>query len=533
VESEQSPSRDRRAAARSGAGPLPADYATLREYRDRVGADIYALQEVNGPKAAALVFPPDEWDTYFSGRYVEDLVTGRATNPDPEQRSDRIYTGFAVRRGVFDAVSKRDVPSLGVIHAADGRPVRWGTEILVEKDGQLLRLLSVHLKSGCHGGSLDHPTAPDCVTLAAQRAPLEAWIDEAARQLVPFVILGDFNRRIDRFGQDDHLWREIDDHDPPGLDLWRLSFGRQAECSPSFPQPIDFLVFDDRAWQMVNEASFDEIIYDPADRDSARGTPSDHCPILVSLSLGEEHEEGDDLDSLYAPAEGLKGDELRQVLHDIARRGHARLSYAEVWGALDFTDEDPDNPDNVILLYTGRSHPKADKVSSVLNPNHDNDSWNREHVWPKSHGFPSAGQLAYTDIHHLRPADVTCNSDRGSLDFDESEFERPDCASWRDADSFEPRDAVKGDIARMLFYMDVRYAGAEGVPDLELIDEDSHSGPQLGHLCTLLAWHAADPVDGLERRRHQRILEAQGNRNPFIDRPGFAAAIWGPACGVN
>ena len=101
------------------------------------------------------MFPPDQYDLFFSGRYVEDLVTGKATNPDPEQRSDRIYTGFAVRRGVFDAVSKRDVPSLGVIHAADDRPVRWGTEILLEKDGQLLRLLSVHLKSGCHGGSLE------------------------------------------------------------------------------------------------------------------------------------------------------------------------------------------------------------------------------------------------------------------------------------------------------------------------------------------------------------------------------------------
>jgi uncharacterized protein len=48
-----------------------------------------------------------------------------------------------------------------------------------------------------------------------------------------------------------------------------------------------------------------------------------------------------------------------------------------------------------------------------------------------------------------------CPGDRGSLDFDESDFERPDCASWRDADSFEPRDAVKGDLARMLFYMDI------------------------------------------------------------------------------
>jgi hypothetical protein len=97
------PLRDR-APARS-----EEDYELLRKYRDRLGADIIALQEVNGPKAAGLVFPPDEYDLFFSSRYVEDLVTGKATNPDPEQRSDRIYTGFAVRRGVFDAVSKRAI----------------------------------------------------------------------------------------------------------------------------------------------------------------------------------------------------------------------------------------------------------------------------------------------------------------------------------------------------------------------------------------------------------------------------------------
>jgi serine protease len=90
----------------------------------------------------------------------------------------------------------------------------------------------------------------------------------------------------------------------------------------------------------------------------------------------------------------------------------------------------------------------------------------------------------------------------------------------------------KGDVARMLFYMDACYAGADGIPGLALVDDDS-SGPLLGHLCTLLAWNEADPVDNLERRRHQRIVEVQGNRNPFIDRPGFAIAIWGSACGAN
>jgi endonuclease I len=357
---------------------------------------------------------------------------------------------------------------------------------------------------------------------------------------VPFAILGDWNRRIDRFGQNDHLWRDIDDGDPPGLDLRRLPFNREAECNPAFPQPIDFLVFDDRAWQMVDQESFQEITYDPEDQDLQRGTPSDHCAIAVSLEFpaegdGDDDEPSDttDLDLLYAPAAGLEGEELKSVLHEIAQRGHSPLSYAEVWGALDFTDEDPDNPDNVILLYTGRSHPKPDKVSSALNPDHDDDSWNREHVWPKSHGFPSEGQLAHTDIHHLRPTDVTCNSDRGNRDFDESDEAHPECASRIDSDSFEPRDAVKGDVARMLFYIDVRYAGADGVPDLALIDEVSRSGPLLGHLCTLLAWNEADPVDDLERRRHERLGEVQGNRNPFIDRPEFAVAIWGTACGVN
>ncbi len=258
-----------------------ADHVTLRRYRDRLGADIVALQEVNGPKAAALVFPPAQWELLFSGRYVEDLVTGRD--------SDRIYTGFAVRRGVFDAVTKSDVPELSVVHAPDGRPVRWGTELLVEKGEARLLLLSVHLKSGCPQGALESPTDPDCVTLAAQRAPLEAWIDAAAAGKVPFLVLGDFNRAFDRFGQDDHLWRAIDDGEPAGLDLWRLPFQQESDCwrgtSRHHPRPIDFLVFDQRAWERVDRASFRQVTYDAADQDEARGTPSDHCPIAVDLRL--------------------------------------------------------------------------------------------------------------------------------------------------------------------------------------------------------------------------------------------------------
>jgi exonuclease III len=250
------------------------DIEILRKYRDRANADVFALQEVNGPRAAQLVFPSAGWDLFFSGRYADDLITGR--------ESDRIYTGFAVRRGVFDAVSKRDVAELSVRHT-DGRPTRWGTEILVEKDGDLLRLMSVHLKSGCHAGSLEPATSPDCITLAAQRAPLESWIDAAATARVPFVIVGDWNRRIDVHGQGDHVWAEIDDGDPSGLGLSRLPLNRDSSCNSGFTKAIDFLVFDARAWTLAREASFEEIVYDAGDWDAQRRTPSDHCPIVVVL----------------------------------------------------------------------------------------------------------------------------------------------------------------------------------------------------------------------------------------------------------
>lgn len=257
-----------------------ADYKTLQKYAKRLNADIVALQEVNGPKAARLVFPATQYDLYFAGDYIEDLAT--------DQTFDPIYTGFAVRRGAFDAVTKGDYPALGLTSDA-GHSLRWGTDLLVEKGGKRLRLLSVHLKSGCSTGRLDHPDSEDCATLAKQRAPLEAWIDKRAVEKIPFVILGDFNRAFDVHGQQDHLWGEIDDGSPPGLDLRHLPEQREAGCwrgTPNYrPNPIDFIVFDTRAWQWVKPDSFKEVTYDPADQNVSKHLPSDHCPIEVEMNL--------------------------------------------------------------------------------------------------------------------------------------------------------------------------------------------------------------------------------------------------------
>jgi len=226
----------------------------------------------------------------------------------------------------------------------------------------------------------------------------------------------------------------------------------------------------------------------------------------------------------YNGVEGLRGDALKQKLHGFVRRQRV-FEYGDLWNLLSHTDEDPENPNNVILLYTGWSRPKPNRGGR-------DNQWNREHTWAKFRGqfgnHPGPG----TDLHHIRPTDVSVNRVRGHLDFDNGGrlYSDPDGATACrfDRDSWEPRAAVKGDVARMLFYMAVRYEGGRGDPDLELVERTDNRSrrPQHGRLSALLSWHATDPVDDRERRRNDRIFEKQGNRNPFIDHPELAQKIW-------
>ena len=249
--------------------------------------------------------------------------------------------------------------------------------------------------------------------------------------------------------------------------------------------------------------------------------------MVLKKELGNPDEEEDPpeppviTDPYYQEAKGKTGIELKNALHEIID-DHRKLSYGDVWGALRETDEDPANPDNVILLYTGRSQ------SKLLNGG-GSDEWNREHVWAKSHGGFGTSQGAGTDLHHLRPTDTTVNSSRSNLDFDNGGSPHDEAAgNFSDSDSWEPRDEVKGDIARMLFYMAVRYEGDNGEIDLELNERvENGSKPFHGKLSVLLSWHELDPVDETEIRRNELIFEKyQGNRNPFIDHPEWAEMIW-------
>lgn len=234
----------------------------------------------------------------------------------------------------------------------------------------------------------------------------------------------------------------------------------------------------------------------------------------------------------YKGAEKLKGKELKALLHRIIK-DHTEFEYSDAWKFLSTLDQDSKNSKNVILFYSGRSISKRNQARGWREK--ENDSyWNREHVWAKSFGVFNTERPAGTDLHHLRASDRSVNKMRGRKFFDNGgkNYKDPDggISSKTDFDSWEPRDAIKGDVARMLFYMAVRYEGGEGTggPDLELVNRVVTRGykPIHGKLSTLIAWHKQDPVDNSEKNRNDQVFSIQKNRNPFIDHPEFVAQIW-------
>jgi len=206
----------------------------------------------------------------------------------------------------------------------------------------------------------------------------------------------------------------------------------------------------------------------------------------------------------YASAQGKSGDELRSALNNVVK-GHTSHSYSCVWDIVREADEDPQNPNSVIGFYTRRPIPKSRRDRG----GNDMDAWNREHIWAKSHGFPSRSQHAYTDAHHLRATDKSVNADRSNNDFANGGIADDECVECREGSgTWEPPDIVKGDVARMMFYMTVRYEGNDNsnTPDLELVDRKTNTGERFfGKLCDLVEWHMQDPVSNEERIRNDTI----------------------------
>ena len=269
------------------------------------------------------------------------------------------------------------------------------------------------------------------------------------------------------------------------------------------------------------------------------GPPSNPTYCVVQTNIPQGY---------YDQANNLSSDELKEALHQIISN-HVIFPYTsnstDTWDILQESDQDPNENNNMILVYTGRSQEKGYRDGSGNYSQYENgngtqsNSWNREHIWPKSHGFPDEDDNAYTDVHNLKPCDRSVNSSRGTKDFDfggNQHSEASDCLT--DSDSWEPPDYVKGDIARILFYMVVRYdPGVDhenNTFDLELVDytTPNNTEPILGKLSSLLDWHLSDPVDDFEINRNQIIFGFQENRNPFIDHPNLVNYLWGDNVGL-
>jgi endonuclease I len=189
--------------------------------------------------------------------------------------------------------------------------------------------------------------------------------------------------------------------------------------------------------------------------------------------------------SFYSSLNGLKGSALKAEVKKLTQVATSRTSYDRY--RYTSTDEDPRNTKNIIQVYLGKSIPKT-----------STSKWNREHVFACSNGgFKRGSKGGGADNHHIRCADISENSRRGNSVL---------------GAGYLPREAVRGDVARMTFYVALMY----DVNPSKNIQMDS-----------AFNWNLNDKVDDWEMKINNVVEDNQGNRNPFIDHPELVEYIFG------
>ena len=243
----------------------------------------------------------------------------------------------------------------------------------------------------------------------------------------------------------------------------------------------------------------------------------------------------------YNSANGLSGNQLKVALHNIIK-GHTSISYAQLWNAFWSTDNKgngvvwdmySDNPNGTppYIYYLGNDQ--------CGNYNSEGDCYNREHSWPSS--WFNDQSTPRTDLHHIFPTDGFVNNKRANFPFGEVRS-----ASWTSQNGsklgtcktpgysgtvFEPIDEYKGDFARAIMYMSVRYYSEDGGWSSSDMTNKSEIKPWAIDL--LLRWNDLDPVSEKEKLRNEAIFDDyQHNRNPFVDHPEYARMIWDPTWNV-
>ncbi|MGH7070683.1 MAG: endonuclease/exonuclease/phosphatase family protein [Acetobacteraceae bacterium] len=236
----------------------PDDFARLRAYAKILDADVIALEEVDGPAAAAKLFPPGQYALHFTNDHVVQRV------------------GIAIRRGIAFTANP-DLRALDPYPPDAPEQLRSGADVTLHLGGVNLRILAVHLKTGCWEVPLRERKRA-CAVLREQLPVLESWIEARVRDGVPFLVLGDFNRVL----HPDGAFLAGLDHVAP---LAVATAGYRNPCwGGRFSTFIDQILAGGVARAWLAPGSFRVLVYRetaPAWRDRL----SDHCPIMVDLKV--------------------------------------------------------------------------------------------------------------------------------------------------------------------------------------------------------------------------------------------------------
>ena len=239
----------------------------------------------------------------------------------------------------------------------------------------------------------------------------------------------------------------------------------------------------------------------------------------------------------YNSANGLTGNQLKVALHNIIK-GHSSISYSQLWNAFWSTD----NKGNGVVWDMYSDWPNGNPPYTYYlgqdqcgNYNSEGDCYNREHSWPQS--WFNEQTVPRSDLHHIFPTDGFVNGKRANYPFGEVRS-----ATWTSQNGsklgtcktpgysgtvFEPIDEYKGDFARALMYMSVRYYSEDG--SWSSSDMTNKSEIKKWAIDMLLRWNEQDPVSEKEKERNEVIYnDYQHNRNPFVDHPEYARMIWDP-----
>ena len=231
------------------------DLAVLRQYAAQLDSDVVALEEVDGPGIAGALFPPDRYRLIFT----HDRVVQRV--------------GFAIKLGI-PVHQNPDLAGLDLYPTAR-YPLRSGDDVTLDLPSGPLRILAVHLKTGCQRDRLETSERPQCATLRDQVPVLQGWLAQRRQEGVPFILLGDFNRWM---APGDDVLAALQQPGP----LTQATAGHDSPCWGG-EHFIDHIFAGDAARAWLDPNSLRVLVYrEGADR---KEHLSDHCPVSVRFHL--------------------------------------------------------------------------------------------------------------------------------------------------------------------------------------------------------------------------------------------------------